>query len=70
MELLRTRLRVANALRQRFEQCPRHLRTALDDRSEAEDGHLVAANLGDRLDRGATSRLVDQSHLAERIARA
>src|SRR3954454_8816877 len=70
MERLRPRLDVANALRQRLEQRPGHLRTALDDRSEAEDRHLVGANLGDRLDRRATSALVDQGHLAERIPRA
>src|ERR1700751_6073812 len=70
MELLRTRLRIANALRHRLEQCPGHLRMALDDRSKAKDGQLIAPNLGVGPNRGATSGLVDQGHLAERIARA
>src|SRR6201987_1406715 len=70
MELLRTRLRIANALRHCLEQCPGHLRMALDDRSKAPDGQLIAANLGVGPDRGATSGLVYEGHLAERVARA
>ena len=63
------RLGVADALSNCLEERPRHLGMTLDEGAEAPDRELVAVHIRVRPDRRGSCGLVDQGHLAERVAR-
>src|SRR4029453_8690546 len=62
------RLGVADALSNRLEERPHHLGMTFDEGAEAPDRQLVAEHIRIGPDRRGSRGLVDQGHLAERVA--